>query len=268
MDLGLKGKTIFITGGSSGIGKYSALIFAKEEGARIAFTYHKGKIAAQEIVREIQVLACEAIAVYMALDDHSSIKKAVDTVTHEFGTIHVLVNNAVYWGDPKARGRKFEEMPIEQWQNIIGTNLFGTVHLTQLVVPFMKKQLFGRIINISSDIAVESMTGSGPYGTLKAALFGLTSNLVTELSRYNILSNVILPSLVLTDRAIQLFPQQFQEKAKEAFPSGRITTPEDVATLIAYLGSAANGHVNGEFIKVTGKGSQSMLNSISQEYLS
>lgn len=264
MDLGLKGKTILITGGSSGIGKTSALVFAKEVGARIAITYHKGQAAAQEIVDEIQNSGCEAIAVYMALDDHSSIQKAIDRVSHEFGTIHVLVNNAVYWGDQKNRGSQFEEMPIDQWQNIIGTNLFGTVHLTQLVVPFMKKQLFGRIINISSDIAIDSMIGSGPYGTLKAALLGLTSNLVTELSKYNILTNVILPSLTMTDRAIQIFPKQFQDLAKEAFPTNRITTPEDVATLIAYLGSAANGHVNGESIKVTGKSSQPMLNSIYQ----
>lgn len=150
-------------------------------------------------------------------------------------------------------------MPISQWEDTVGSNLFGTVRITKAVTPYMRKQQFGRIVNISSDIALDSMVGSGPYSALKSALFGLTANLVTEFSGDNILSNVILPSWTLTERAKNFFPADFRENAAQAFPSQRITTPEDVASLVAYLGSPANGHVNGEHIRVTGKGSQPLL---------
>ena len=160
----------------------------------------------------------------------------------------------------------FEEIPLSQWEEIICVNLFGTVQLTQAVVPGMRLQHFGRIVNISSDVALDSMIGSGPYGSLKAAFFGLTANLVTELSADNILTNVVIPSWTLTDRAKKFFPVAFQKQAVSAFPTGRVTRPEDVASLIAYLGSAANGHINGECIKATGKGSQAMLAAIFQEF--
>jgi len=103
------------------------------------------------------------------------------------------------------------------------------------------------------------MKGSGRYSTLKSALFGLAANLVTELSPYDILTNVVLPSWTLTDRARTHFPQAFRDVAAAAFPTGRITTPEGVASLILYLGSGANGHVNGERIRVTGASSLPLM---------
>lgn len=151
---------------------------------------------------------------------------------------------------------------MSQWEETIGRNLFGTVKVTQEVVPFMRRTKWGRIVNVSSDIALDSMKGSGPYGSLKSALFGFTANLVEELSSDGILSNVVIPSLTFTAKAKERFPETFQEGAKKAFPTNRVTRPEDVASLVVYLGSAANGHVNGEQIRVTGKGSQPMLNAM------
>src|SRR5690606_14834471 len=184
-----------------------------------------------------------------SLSDFSSIEKAFSEIIDRFGSIDVLINNAVYWGDGSAMGKCFEDMPIQQWRDIISINLFGTVRLTQLVLPGMRKQKFGRIVNVSSDIALDSMVGSGPYGSLKAALFGLTSNLVVEASMDNILTNVVLPSLTMTPKAELRFSGEFKTLAQAAFPTGRVTTPRDVASLITYLGSAANGHVNGEMIR-------------------
>lgn len=106
-----------------------------------------------------------------------------------------------------------------------------------------------------------------PWQVGKSAIFGLTANLVSELSQYNILINDVVPSWTLTDNARKLFDQQFQQTAKTAFPTQRITTPEDIASMIVYLGSKANGHVNGEQIKVTGSGSQAMLNYFFQQMM-
>jgi len=103
MDLGLNKKTIFISGGSSGIGKATALTYAEEQGAQIAISYYSGEAEAHQIVNEIEKKGCKAIAVYLDLADHESIKKAVDTAINEFGTIDVLINNAVNWGKPEHR---------------------------------------------------------------------------------------------------------------------------------------------------------------------
>lgn len=262
MDLGLKNKTVLITGGSSGIGKETALTYARENGVKIAITYFSGKQTALELIESIDRSGNEAIAVPLSLSDFSSIEKAFNKIVSHFGNIDVLVNNAVYWGDGSAMGTSFEDLPIQQWRDIVGINLFGTVRLTQLVLPGMRERQFGRIVNVSSDIALDSMAGSGPYGSLKAALMGLTSNLVVEASMDHILTNVVLPSLTMTPKAELRFSDEFKTLAQAAFPTGRVTTPRDVASLIAYLGSAANSHVNGEMIRATGKGSQPVLNYI------
>lgn len=266
MNAGLKGKTILITGGSSGIGKATALAFSKEPDTNIAITYYQNEGPARKVVQAIKREGGSALAVYMSLGDHASINEAVRNIIRKFGSIDVLVNNAVFWGNSEHRGKQFEDMPLSQWQETIGINLFGTVKITQEVVPYMRKAKWGRIVNLSSDIAFDSMKGSGPYGSLKSAIFGFTANLVEELSPDGILSNVVVPSWTLTERAMKYFPDEFREKAVEGFPTKRITLPEDVVSMIVYLGSAANGHVNGEHIRVTGKGSQPMLGSIFKEF--
>ncbi len=266
MDTGLNGKTILITGGSMGIGKASALAFGHETGSRVAVTYFKNEVSAKEAVASIERDGGTAFATYMSLADHASIEKAVEAIARRFGSIDVLVNNAIQWGSGENRSKAFEEMSMKQWQETVGINLFGTVKVTQLVVPFMRKQKWGRIVNISSDIGYDSLKGSGPYGSLKTALFGLTSNLVEELSADGILSNVVLPSWTLVERHMANFPEEFRREAAKAFPTRRITTAQDVASLIVYLGSAANGHINGEHIRVTGKSSQPLLNMLMSEY--
>lgn len=266
MNLGIKDKTILITGGSSGIGYATALEYAKETDCNIAFSYHNAKQQqVNEIINQIESYGCKALAVKMDLADFDSIQTAVKAVVDNFGSIHILVNNAVYWGNWEHRGKSFEEMPISVWQEIVGINLFGTVKVTQSVVPYMRKQKFGRIVNISSDVAIDSMKGSGAYSSLKSALFGFNANLVTELSADNILSNVVIPGWTLTDKARKAFDENIQLHSAKAVPTNRLTVPTDVATLIAYLGSSANGHINGEHIKVSGHSSLPLMSYILQE---
>lgn len=256
MDCGLDGKTVLITGGSAGIGKATAELFGRERSARIALTYNSGKESAVDTAKRIEEHGGAAMAVHMDLGDKDGIDRAVNEIKGRFGGIDVLVNNAVQW--PTERFA-FEEGPVSTWESFFSINLFGIVKLCQAVIPSMKARHWGRIVLLSSDLAIDSMKGSGRYSTLKAALFGLAANLVIELSPYDILTNVVLPSWTLTERATTRFPQSFQKAASGAFPTGRVTTPEDVASLILYLGSGANGHVNGERIRVTGGSSLPLM---------
>jgi 3-oxoacyl-[acyl-carrier protein] reductase len=268
MHFGFKGKTVLVTGGSSGIGRATVLALAQEPDVNIAFTYFNNEGGARELVQSIEAEGGLATAVHLDLANHASIEQAVTAVATRFGQIDVLVNNAVHWGRGANRGKPFEAMPLTQWEETIGVNLFGTVKVTQAVVPFMRQQKWGRIVNVSSDLAVDSMVGSGPYSTLKSALFGFTANLVEELSADGILSNVVMPGWTLTDRVRTFFPAGIHEEIKTAFPTGRVTMPEDVASLILYLASPANGHVNGEIIRVTGKASLPFVNHLFREFMS
>lgn len=249
MDCGLNKKTVFITGGSTGIGKATARLYGAEPGVRIAVTYFSNKKGALDTVARIKESGAEAMAVHMDLSDKAVIKEAVEKVRETFGDIDVLIANAIQW---PAERYLFEEGPAESWKSFFETNLLGTVKLCQTVVPEMKVRNWGRIVFLSSDLAIHSMKGSGRYSSMKAALSGLAANLVVEFSPYNILTNIVMPSWTLTDRAKSHFPVSFREAAVKSFPTGRITSPEDAASIILYLGSGANGHVNGEHIRVTG----------------
>src|SRR5690606_27763551 len=148
MDLGLKNKTVLITGGSSGIGKETALTYARENGVKIAVTYFSGKQAGLELIESIDRSGNEAIAVPLSSSEFSSKEKEFNKIVTHDGNIDVLINNAVYWGDHSAMGTSFEDLPIQQWRDIVGINLFGTLKLTQLVLPGMRKQQYERIVNV------------------------------------------------------------------------------------------------------------------------
>jgi 3-oxoacyl-[acyl-carrier protein] reductase len=249
MDCGLNDKVVLVTGGSAGIGRATALLYGREPGCRVAVTYFSNPEGARETVAAIEAAGGQALAVRLDLGDIASVEKAVADVGTAWGPIDVLVANAVQW--PTGR-MPFEDTPLDAWDEFFRTNLLGTVRLCQLAAGPMKTRGWGRIVLLSSDLAWDSMKGSARYSTLKAALFGLAANLVAELSPFGILTNVVLPSWTLTDRARSNFPVALQTLAAQAFPTGRVTSPEDVASLVVYLGSGINGHVNGERIKVTG----------------
>ncbi len=205
MDLGLQGKIIFITGGNSGIGRATALAYGREPGAQVAISYCHGQEAANEVVQLIEAGGGKAMAVQMDLASPESLELAISQIIQQWGSIDVLVNNAIVWAHPSNRGKSLEEQPWETWQEMININLLGTVKLTRLVVPFMRSRGWGRIVHISSDLSMDSMKGSGPYSTLKAALTGFTANLVEEYAAFDILTNIVLPSWTLTERAKNSF---------------------------------------------------------------
>lgn len=254
MDMGLQNKVVLITGGSSGIGRAAAVAFGQEK-TRVAITYHSNLKAAEETAELVRQAGGEAYLVSYDLNDEASIKAAVDSVVKHWGTIHVLVNNAVQWatrGAPAGGGRLFEDAPPEQWKAMFRTSLEGVYYTIQQAVPFMRENRWGRIINVSSTLAEDGLYGSGSYSAAKAALHGLTRTMAVELGSENIYTNVVMPGMTLTERAKQVIPEKIRQQVERQTPTGRLSTPEEVASLIVYLSSQANGHVNGELIRVSG----------------
>ncbi len=251
MELGLAKRVVLVTGSSSGIGRATALAFGRE-GARVGITYHSQREQAKETARRVIEAGGQAAVVPYDLAREETIKEAVETVGEQWGCIDVLVNNAVQWGSLEEMGKRFEEVPMSSWKPTLDLQLSGVYHTLQQVVPLMRAQGWGRIVNVSSNVAEDGIPGSGAYAAAKAGLHGLTRVLARELGPVGILSNVVMPGFTLTERNRDQFPQSMQAAVAQQTPTGRLTKPEDVAALIVFLGSAANGQVNGEAIRCTG----------------
>ncbi len=129
--------------------------------------------------------------------------------------------------------------------------LEGIVLTIQCTLPLMRKSGWGRIVNVSSD-AVDGWPGLGPYATAKAGLLGLTRTLAVELGPASILSNIVMPGAVMTERNKKQIPGEQKEQIRQHLPTRQLITPEDVAAVIVFLGSPVNRQIIGETIRVTG----------------
>ncbi|MBC6462150.1 SDR family NAD(P)-dependent oxidoreductase [Actinomadura sp. HBU206391] len=248
MDLGLNGRTVFVTGASGGIGRAIAHAFATE-GANVVVGYHAGEDRAREAAARAESLGVKALPLRIDLGDPESIDAAADRALTAFGTVDVLVNNAVEWPSFPAPGERFETAPPERMRRSLRANLEGPYLLARALTGQMRAQGWGRIIHVSTGLAVDGFAGSAPYTTPKSGLHGLTRTMSRELARAGVLTNVVMAGFVVGDRSL---PEAMIDQAKAAAATGRLTEAEEVAALIVYLGSAANGHVTGELIRADG----------------
>lgn len=251
MDLQVKGRIALVTGGSQGIGREVALILARE-GAKVAITYRTERAKADALVAE---LGADAMALEMDLASADSIRAAASAVIARWGGIDILVNNAVDWGAfMPSEAPRFEDIPVADWQRSIRANLEGVWFALQAVVPSMRARGFGRIVNLSSGVALDGVVGGSPYASAKAGLHGLTNVLARELGPAGILVNVVVPGLTETDRVKDSprFTPEVREKRGKAYPIGRLLGPEEVAPTIAFLASGLNTAVTGEIVRASG----------------
>jgi NAD(P)-dependent dehydrogenase (short-subunit alcohol dehydrogenase family) len=245
VDLELKDRVVLVTGASGDIGRAIAAAFAAE-GARVAAGWHTNEGAADAVVASIERAGEAAASVRLDQGDPASITRAVEHVETELGAVDVLVANAVAW----PRGS-------DSWAGLtksLVTNVAGTLTVAETVVPAMRARRWGRIVLISSDVVQQPMPAGASYPAAKGALEVAARVLALREARHGVLTNVVRPGFTLTDRALTTpgFGRAVIDAEAEKTPTGRICTPEDVAGLVTYLGSAANGHVNGEAISVAG----------------
>ncbi|ONI89682.1 short-chain dehydrogenase [Saccharothrix sp. ALI-22-I] len=249
MDTGLKGRVVLVTGATTGIGAATARAYGRE-GARVAITYRNNAEKAEKVAAEVEAEGGQAFVVRLDLEDLSSIGEAAATVVERWGGIDVLVANAVRWGGdgPPDPGVRFEDVPLEEWQAMINANLVGAVASVRAVLPGMRAKGWGRIVLISSGVAEEGLPGPGPYGTAKSGLYGLARSLAWEGGRDGILVNVVAPGFTLTDNRPDI-PEFVVSALASATPTRRLSDSDDVARIVVFLGSAANGNLTGELIR-------------------
>lgn len=253
MKVDLSGRTALVTGGSRGIGKAIALSLA-EAGADIAVNYRRDEGAANETVAEIQALGRKAKAYSASVENWDEDEKMVADVLADFGGIGILVNNAGI----ASRGQSVADTDPAEMERVVRVHAFGPHYLSKLVIPSMRKEGRGDIIMISS-VATLGMAGrGGPYNMGKAAMEALALTLAKEERAHGIRTNIVAPSLTVTEMGIRLSKatsgvQDIHELDARS-PFGRVSTPEDVAAAVTWLVSSANPYANGQKININGGG--------------
>jgi 3-oxoacyl-[acyl-carrier protein] reductase len=251
MDIGLSERVVIITGGSRGIGRAAASAFARER-ARVLITFHSDPARAEVVVDELRRAGADAAAARFDLSAPESLGEAGAVALERWGRIDVLINNAVEWAAESAWGQPFEAVARSTWLPLMEANFGGYYAAIQAVLPAMRARSWGRIVNISSTIAVDGMAGSGPYAAAKSALHGLTRTLAAELGPIGILSNVVMPGLTLTENNLERMTLSERDEYAQASPICRLLRPEEVVPIVVLLASAANTAINGEIIRANG----------------
>ena len=256
MDLELKGKNAIISASSKGLGKACAEQLAEEGCNLTIFSRNLNNIrsTAKEIINKYNVNVIYLKADASNLND---LKKVVKTTKKEHKNIDILINNS--GGPPFGY---FEDFKPRDWQNALELNLLSTVNLTKEVLPFMKKQKWGRIVNITSIAVKQPIDGLILSNTARTAVIGLTKTLSNEYAKYNILFNNVCPGRIMTDRIIdlankraKLTKKSFKSVIKEMqsdIPIGRIGKPEELASLVAFLVSEKASYITGNTIQIDG----------------
>lgn len=248
MDLGLKDKRVLVTGATRGIGLATARGFAGEQ-ARVAITYHTSAAAAKSVVEELggEDRAC---ALPYDLADPVSIEEAVRSVEDRWGGVDVVVANAQtwVWTNPEDMP-PYQDFPMDYWLARFRENVEGHLWTVRCALGGMRARGWGRIALLSSVTVDHGNPGSEIYGAAKAALHGFARGLMW--TRDGVLVNVVAPGGTLTESLDAVDPALI-ERATGQTPSGRLSTPEEVARLIVFLCSEANGNVNGEVVHTAG----------------
>jgi 3-oxoacyl-[acyl-carrier protein] reductase len=240
----LKNKVVIITGAGSGIGKETALLFAKE-GARVivADVNEKG---GNETVAEIKGIGREGFFVKLDVTNREQSKQMVKDTLEKYGRIDILINNAGIVQDALVL-----KMTEEQWDKVINVNLKGVFNCIQAVVEVMVNQGNGVIINTSSIVGLNGNVGQVNYAATKAGLIGMTKTLAKELGKKGIRVNAVAPGFIMTPMTSNV-PEKILEMMQEKTPLRRLGETKDVAYAYLYLASDEANFVNGTVLRVDG----------------
>jgi len=238
----------WVTGSSTGIGRAAAVALAKA-GCRVAVHYNRSEDEAREVVEGISSSGGEALLVGGDVADAGEVERMAREIEDRYGRLDVLVNNA---GSLIER-RNFSEMTEDLWDSVMNVNLKSVFLCSQAVLPMMKRQGRGRIINVTS---VAARNGGGPgsaaYATAKGGVSTLTRAMAKELVSENILVNGVAPGIITTPFHYRFTPPEMRENMTAAIPIGREGTPEEVAGAVLFLASPWASYLVGEIIEVNG----------------
>ena len=214
----LKNKKAIITGGGRGLGKATAIAFAKE-GIDIAIT-GRNEAVLKETVSELETFGIQAIYAVFDVSNYEEVKRGIKSILDSLGSVDILVNNAGI-----AAFGTFNEMEVSEWSQIIQTNLMGMYYVTKETLPYLINQNKGDIINVSSTAGLNGNANTSAYSASKFAVIGMSESLMKEVRKNNIRVCTLTPSTIVSDMSIEL------GIANEGSEDS-VLQPEDFAELI------------------------------------
>ena len=253
MELGLRDAAVLVTGGSSGIGRETAIGYGRE-GAKVAITYNSQKDVAEGVAEEIEAAGGTAYVVPMDLNEPDTIAAAVDAAVSRWGGLDVVVGNAVNWGNAGFNDRpvKIEDGTTDWWVPVMRANLEGNYHLVQRAAPVLRRSEHGRLVLISTDLAERGMAGAWPYAAAKAGLHGLVASLQHDLGQDGVLVNIVMPGITLQNGEHHVIPKAALDQIATTFSARKLPDTTDVAAAILFLTSPRTTAIQGEILRVTG----------------
>jgi len=240
------GKKALVTGGSKGIGRVAARVLA-EAGADVAIVGRdlEGLAASKA---DVEAAGRECLVIEADFRTIEGPRMAGEKALEHFGTVDILVNNAGI-----ARIHSILETPVEAWDETLFVNLRAPFILSQTVVPMMVEQRYGKIINVASQAGVVAIDGHSSYAASKGGLIMLTKVMASEWGPFNIQSNAIAPTVILTPMGEQVWGDPAKgDPMRAKIPLGRFGRPVEVADLILFLASPASDLICGETIMIDG----------------
>ncbi len=238
-------RVVVVTGASRGIGRAIAVELSAPD-TRVIVNYNSSPGAAEETVSLIEKRGAAASAMRFDVADPGEVKAAFDQIVDAHGRIDVLVNNAGI-----ARDNLLAIMKPAEWDDVMSTNLKGAFLCSQAVVRPMMRRRFGRIINVTSVVALTGNPGQCNYSAAKAGIIGLTKSLAREIVSRKITVNAVAPGYIETDMTAAI-PQKAREVLLSQIPAGRAGAPEEVAAAVSFLSSYAAAYITGQVIHVNG----------------
>jgi NAD(P)-dependent dehydrogenase (short-subunit alcohol dehydrogenase family) len=241
----LLGKTAIVTGAGKGLGWSIAERLARD-GAHVVITDIDGK-SAREKAHLIEQMNRQAMAIEMDVSRWSDVKAMVEKVVERFKRIDILINNAGILGPYLP----VTDYPEEDWDRVIEVNLKGTFLCCKAVLPVMKAQSYGKVVNLASVAGKDGNANMSAYAATKAAIICLTKTLGKEMAPYNVFVNCVAPALIETEMAREMTPEQ-RALLTSKIPLGRLGKPEEVASVVKFLVSEEASFVTGQCYDISG----------------